>query len=570
MTFSDQSKSQQNIKISIAQTNPTLGDFVGNSEIIRRRWQEAESCESDIIIFPELVVPGYNPRDLALRPCFVEECEKIITQLTEYSKNINCAAVLGTIRHRDRKTYNSAIVIHLGKIIHVHDKIMLPNYGVFDEKRLFAPGDEIGIFSLAGYRIALIICEDMWSSATCKRLISQEPDILCVINASPYSKTKNSLRIKEACSRAREIKAPVIYVNLVGLQDSIIYDGNSFVMNKSGEIIVKLEQFKEDQQYYSYNKYINSKEEPIFAAAQLYDDGLLHDSSKLEEIYHALVFALRDYTRKNNFSEVSLGFSSGIDSSLTALIAMDAIGKEKVHLYAMPSAFTSQETFTDGDEFITTNRTLYKNFEIQNLYQNFLTKIGIEEGNIYEGTRLNLTKQNLQSRIRGVILMALSNLDGSLLLSTGNKSELATGYATLYGDMNGGYNLLKDLYKTEISQLANWRNIHCPKYSLHKIGTPIPKNIIKKEPTAELSKNQKDSDSLPEYKVLDQILYYYIDLLKSKDFIIGQGFKSEIVDQVLNLVRIAQFKRYQATLGPKISDRSFDLDWRYPITNRYY
>lgn len=557
---------QPNIKVSIAQVSPILGDFEYNISLIKDNWKRAEEEDADLIVFSELVVAGYNPQDLILREGFIRSCEQVNQELLNYSKNLRCTAIIGTITQNNHEIYNSALVFSAGEIIHSHRKIMLPNYSVFDEKRVFSAGNNVGVFELNGAKISVIICEDLWHEEIIEKVAKNTPHILCVLNASPYTKTKKTARIEFSSKMAQQAQCSLLYVNQVGLQDSVLYDGNSFWMNNKGQIIFELEKFKEDYKCYS------DETADVFYAEEVKienSDDLYHHEEKLSEIYKALTFALRDYLKKNAISEVIIGFSAGIDSSLTALIAMDAIGKENVKLFAMPSRFTSTETFQDASEFEKINNISCKMLAIKEIYEDYLRVLGFSEESD-SGPNKEIAQQNLQSRIRGVILMAISNLTKGLLLSTGNKSELATGYATLYGDMNGGYNLLKDLYKTEIYQLAKWRNKNLPLDSLHKVIKAIPDNIITKAPTAELAHDQKDSDSLPEYEVLDKILYNYIDKLKSKETIVNLGFNSEIVDQVLNLVRISQFKRYQSTMGPKISDMSFDLDWRYPITNKYY
>ncbi len=554
---------QKNIKASIAQVNSIVGDFEYNCSMIKDYWRRAEEDGADFIIFSELVVTGYNPQDLILRRGFVDAAEEVNKILLAFSSDLKCAAIIGSVIRENNQIYNAALVLKAGNIIYTHKKIMLPNFGVFDDKRIFSPGENISLFELNGAKISVLICEDLWHEEVRSKVAENKPDILCVLNASPYTKTKKAARIAASEAMARECECNLMYVNQVGLQDSIIYDGNSFLMNNKGEIVFEIQKFKEKYQFFKIDDFASSHQTQIDVS-----EGLEHSSEKLSEIYDALIFALRDYLKKNNIEEVTLGFSSGIDSSLTSLIAFDAIGKDNVKLFAMPSEFTSKETYRDAEEFEKINSIKCEILSIKEIYESYIQLLNVEENksSFYK----NIAKQNLQSRIRGVILMGVSNLTRRLLLSTGNKSELATGYATLYGDMNGGYNLLKDLYKTEIYQLAKWRNENLPLVSLHKVKKVFPENIIFKAPTAELDYGQKDSDSLPDYEILDKILYNYIDKLKSKEEIANLGFDAEIVDQVLNLVRISQFKRYQATMGPKISDMSFDLDWRYPITNKYY
>ncbi|MDX1924484.1 MAG: NAD+ synthase [Rickettsiaceae bacterium] len=536
------------MKFYLAQINPILAHFEHNMGIIKKEIQN--SHDADIVIFPELAICGYNPQDLILREDFVSECMNQIDSLCSFSKNIDKLIIIGSPRLFDGKTYNSAFCILNGKIIHIHDKIALPNYGVFDENRLFAKGQKILPISISGKKICVIVCEDMWNMEVLDEVVPLEPDYVICINASPYTKSKIARRNSVASNFATRARSALLYVNQVGLQDTIIYDGSSFILGKEGRVLAEANSFSEshilwdsEQQY--HEKTIKSRPRQQGEA----------------EIYEALMLALKDYVRKNNFREVIIGFSSGIDSSLTSLIAFDAIGAENVNLYALPSKNNSLMTHKDASDFCSQNKVLMTQIEIDKLFNEFTLSIK----NLEDDTTL----QNLQSRIRGIILMALANQKKALLLSTGNKSELAVGYATLYGDMNGGFNLLKDLYKIEVYKLAKWRNENIPQNSAHKISRPIPLNILTKEPTAELRTDQKDSDTLPPYHILDEILYNYIDLLKSKKQIKDLGLDSEIVDYVINLVRIGQFKRYQSTMGPKISDMSFDLDWRYPITNYF-
>jgi NAD+ synthase len=534
------------MKIAISQFNPVLGDFSYNLDSIKSIINKAQ--KADIIVFPELSICGYNPQDLALRDGFIDLCEKSLFNLVELSQNFASAILVGSISKEKNLRYNSAYLIQHGQILFQHNKLSLPNYGIFDEKRLFQKGDKFQSIKFLEKNLLIGICEDFWDEENRILIENEKADIILSLNASPYSKTKIAKRYNIAKSIAITTSAKFVYVNQVGLQDSIIYDGSSFAVDKNGEIINSLPSFAEDMVI------IDTDEISLKKSVK----------SDLEsEIYSALVFALREYCRKNNIKSVTIGFSSGIDSTLTSIIALDALGYENVNLVALPTKFNSKETYKDAAFFEEINNVKLQQIPIQALYDNFLLSLNMKDNQ-------TITSQNLQSRIRGVILMAISNQNNSLLLSTGNKSELAVGYATIYGDMNGGYNLLKDLYKTEIYNLANWRNKNIPTSSKHQILNPIPQNIIIKEPTAELRDNQKDSDSLPEYDILDDILFNYIDLLKSRDYIINLGYDSEIVDQVLNLIRISQFKRYQSTMGPKISDMSFDLEWRYPIINKFY
>ncbi|NDB83484.1 MAG: NAD+ synthase [Alphaproteobacteria bacterium] len=537
------------MQICLAQINPRLGDFEYNFLLILECINnQTNGNKCDFIIFPENCLGGYNPQDLVLRKDFVAKHLLYLGKIAEYTKNINVILIIGSVRENEGKVYNSVFAIQEGCITHLHDKIALPNYGVFDEKRTFASGKKITLHQLKGIKFCAIICEDIWDQQVCNELITLKPEYIFCINGSPFTKTKEALRIEIVKNLAIDAKAYVVYVNQVGLQDSLIYDGASFAVDFAGRIICQAPSFRESNVSFNINNNI----------IQL----LSNNKNTLRDIYHALVFALREYAHKNNMKEVIIGFSSGIDSAITSIIAFDAIGKDNVHLYMLPTRFNKEQTHKDAEDFCILNDARSNMIGIDDLYDKFSHAIGL--------TSLDeIALQNLQSRIRGVILMALANQKKYLLLATSNKSELAVGYATLYGDMNGGYNLLKDLYKSEIYQLAEWRNKNIPENSLHNIESPIPANIISKAPTAELAEGQKDVDTLPDYNILDAILTNYIDYSRSSYEIKEMGLDAEIVDYILNLIRISQFKRYQSTMGPKISDMSFDMDWRYPIMNFY-
>lgn len=520
--------------VALAQINPTLGDFQNNYNKILSSYIKAETDGADIVIFPELAISGYNPQDLVLRKAFLDESMLWLNNLITATKNHNAAIVIGAVNIEDKsnKSYNAAFFIYNGKILHTHNKVALPNYGVFDEKRLFNAGNSFDIVNFRNYNIQLLVCEDVWE----KVILQNQCDIIIAINASPFEIGKHQKRLSIVKNQAKTHNTQVIYVNMVGAQDSIVYDGGSMIVSKNGELLHQSSMFQESIDLIDITKITHIPE---------------YFTEDIENIYHALILSLQDYLRKNNKTDVIIGFSGGIDSALTAVLAIDAIGKERVHLVTMPSRYTSTQTFHDATLFL-------DNLDIKAM------EISIEPTliTLIESTNVNgIAEQNLQSRIRGTILMALSNQYGYMLLSTGNKSELAVGYATLYGDMNGGYNLLKDLYKTDVYNLAKFRN---------KISKVIPETIINKTPTAELKHNQKDSDTLPDYQILDQILTNYIEQSMSSENIVKYcKLDHKVVNDVITLVRNAEFKRNQSTLGPKIRNMSFDLDWRMPITNKF-
>lgn len=517
--------------IAIAQLNPTLGDFDANKDKILQFWQESAENMADIVIFPELAISGYNPQDLIMRSSFLLESERILYDILEESKNTSTAIVIGGLVKDNGAIFNSAFFIHKGQILHRHDKLFLPNYGVFDEKRLFTKGDVVECVEFKGKKIVLLICEDIW----CENHIVSGVDYIIAINASPYEVDKPVKRIKLLQEKAQKYAAQIFYVNMVGSQDSVIYDGGSLIVSKEAEVLHQSAFFRES---------LDFSNAPI--ALKTYDHNWF--------IYNALLLSIKDYTRKNNVTDVVIGLSGGIDSTLVTMLAIDALGKDRVHIVTLPSRYSSARTYEDSALFLSNLQKDNAEISIEPLFEASVNSINASK---------DITKQNLQSRIRGLLLMALSNENGYMLLSTGNKSELAIGYATLYGDMNGGFNPLKDLYKRDVYNLAKWRN----KEAGFNI---IPESIINKAPTAELKDDQKDSDDLPEYEILDEILYQYIECSKSRMEIINMGFDVEIVDKILKLVRLSEFKRNQATLGPKIRNMSFDLDWRYPVTNKFW
>lgn len=518
--------------IALAQINPTLGDFQGNKQKILEYWINAADKLADIVVFPELAISGYNPCDLILRKSFVEESQNILMELVEESKNISTSIIIGSVISENDKIFNSAFMIHNGKILHRHDKISLPNYGVFDEKRLFSRGHCTSFIEFKGKKILLLICEDIWQN----NHILSGMDYIIVLNASPYEVDKHKARISLLQEKSVKYSSDILYVNMVGCQDSVIYDGGSIMMSKFGDIIHQSPFFEESLTF-------TGQMNPINKAID-----------KREFIYNALLLSIKDYTRKNNITDVLIGLSGGIDSTFVTMLAIDALGKDRVHIVTLPSRYSSQKTYEDSNLFLTNITKEHKEISIEPLFKEAMNSLHCNK---------DITEQNLQSRIRGMILMAISNENNYMLLSTSNKSELAIGYSTLYGDMNGGFNPLKDLYKRDIYALSRWRN--------EKEGYDIiPESIIAKAPSAELKHNQQDNHDLPEYEALDEILYQYIECGKSRSDIINNGFSIEIVDKILKLIRIAQFKRNQATLGPKIRNMSFDLDWRYPVTNKFW
>lgn len=522
----------QPLKLTLAQINPVVGDLRTNCDKILSIWK---SAKSDLVIFPELVVCGYPPEDLVLKPLFIKKVKDAIEALCGASKNFSAAAMITCPWEILGKRYNVLHIIEGGKIIYTQAKHHLPNYGVFDEQRVFAPGPLPAPFAFRGHVLGLMICEDLWFSDVAKHLKAGGAEILIVPNGSPYETTKDETRIDIAKARTEETNLPVVYVNQVGGQDELVFDGASFVTNEKGDVIFQAPEFQESIDEITIDGSIHKIAPPLETE---------------EELYEALKLGLRDYIRKNGFPGVLLGLSGGIDSALSAVIAADALGPENVHCVMMPSRFTSQESLDDAKAQA---EAIGCSYEVISIEEPFKALEGIMPLS-------GLAHENSQSRLRGLILMALSNARGHMVLSTGNKSEMAVGYATLYGDMNGGYNVLKDVYKMQVYALSKWRNTK---------GAAIPENIISKVPTAELRENQTDQDSLPPYDVLDDILECLIERELSHEDIAARGHNMATIVKVWKMLDRAEYKRRQACPGVKITSRAFGRDRRYPITNGF-
>jgi len=542
------------LKIQLAQINPTIGDISGNCEKILHEFKKATEHQCDLVIFPEMSLCGYPCEDLWQKKYFIWEIEKKILEICKASQNSKCAILLGAPtltfnRAKKEIIQNSAYLIENGEVKKIINKKTLPNNGVFDENRYFKASNTLSLVEFHGLTLAILICEDLWDTKNIFLLQEQIFDAAIAINASPYSTKKHEYRNKTAQNFTKTLNKPLIYVNQVGGQDFLVFDGSSFVMDAQGENVLQLNGFCEDDEIIEINKEGEIKGQ----IAEVLP-------SEEERDYSACVLGLRDYIRKNNFKNVLLGMSGGIDSALVATMAVDALGSENVALYALPSRFNSETSMIDAKTCGHNLDLELKIISIESTFDAMLETLGEIS---------DLAKENLQSRIRGNILMAISNNSGALLLSTGNKSELACGYATLYGDMCGAFNPIKDLYKTRVYELANWRNENVANISIFPHKNLIPQNIITKVPTAELRPNQKDSDSLPEYEVLDKVLFYLIEEKRSVIEIISFGFEKELVEKIANLFYRSEYKRQQSCLGPKISEMSFDRDRRYPVTNKF-
>ena len=544
------------MKILLAQLNNTVGDIEGNILKACKILDEAYDQNADLVVFSELYLSGYPPEDLVLKKSFVQECRKGLDKLVLYSEEKKLGLIVGLPIYENNNLYNAVAIVDSGKIIGFSKKVNLPNYSVFDEKRVFNSNDNPCIFEFRGIKIGVPICEDIWTNNVCNKLKNQGCEIIISPNGSPFDKYKINQRKKVIEDRISEVRLPFVYVNQVGGQDELVFDGSSHVMNADKEIIYRSPQWEEDRAIIEFDQ-----REKKFLSQNFVNN----DLTDLENIYMATVTGLRDYVIKNRFPGVILGLSGGIDSAFCAAVAVDALGEGKVEGFMLPSIYTSQNSFDDAEECAKRLNISLENISIEKTY------LSLEESleKTFKDTSPDITEENLQSRIRGTILMAISNKKGKMLITTGNKSEVSVGYSTLYGDMNGGFNPIKDIYKTELFSLAKWRNKNLPKNVCLKKLDIIPESIIEKEPTAELRDNQKDTDSLPSYDELDQILEGLVEYELSANELEKTGFSREEIKKVEHLLYISEYKRRQSAPGVKISLRNFGRDRRYPITNKF-
>ena len=546
-----------NVKIYLCQLNFHVGDLDKNLEKIISTRKNVKKQGGDLCVFSELSITGYPPEDLVLRKSFIYAVEDIIDKLLALSKDGGPALIIGYPRNDNGKLKNSAALIDNG-IISIVDKFHLPSYGVFDEARVFHSERVSGPIAFRGIRIGLMICEDMWFSDVSESLQESGAQILVVINGSPYDQNKEDERISVAVSRVVETNLPLIYVNQIGGQDELVFDGGSFALDNNSKLCLQNSLWKEEV---NYIEIFNNNNNLI----EINNSIINIISSGLESKYNAMVLGLRDYVIKNNFKGVLLGLSGGIDSALAAAIAVDALGNEKVRGIRMPSQYSSKGSLDDAEE---TGKLLNIRIDTINIEEiNSVYSNNLEE--LFTGLANDLTEENIQSRIRGVILMAISNKFGDMLISTGNKSEISVGYTTIYGDMNGGFSALKDAYKTDVYELSKWRNSNYNDLFLGFNSPAIPINSIKKEPSAELNLNQKDQDSLPPYEILDEILKRIIEDEASLDSIIKLGHDRELVNRIYRLLLLSEYKRRQSAPGVKLTARSFGKERRYPITNAF-
>jgi len=543
------------LSVALAQINPTVGDLNGNSALIMNSVAEAKKAGAHIIVFPEMIVTGYPVEDLALRPSFqdasIAAVEKIASQIS--------GDIVAVVGYLDRGPQNAVAVIHDGKIKARYVKRHLPNYGVFDEFRNFTPGTSDLVVRIHGVDVAVAICEDIWHSMA--SIASRTPGLVVVPNGSPFERNKDDVRLALVQKRAREIKAPLAYVNMTGGQDDLVFDGDTIVVDKDGQLLARAPQFDDTlvvveidcQKESSTPDVVISTDDAKAASGSSVIAPRLSDEA---EMWQGLVIGLRDYITKNGFKSVVVGLSGGIDSALVAAIAIDALGAKRVNGVAMPSKYSSDHSVEDAQALADATGIHFRITPIAPMVDAYMANVVLK----------GLAEENLQARVRGTTLMGISNQEGHIVLATGNKSELAVGYSTLYGDAVGGFAPIKDIYKTDVWALATWRNAQAVAAGQ---TPPIPQRSITKEPSAELRPDQKDSDSLPDYALLDQVLRAYVDEDHGYEALLADGFDPELVRRVISLVDKAEYKRRQYPPGTKVSGRAFGKDRRLPMTSRW-
>ena len=544
------------IKIALAQLNPLVGDVLGNMKKLMTIRSRLDS-DVDILVVPELYISGYPIDDLVLREDFLSLVESEIKKLVEITKDGKSAIIFGAPRKDKTVIKNSVYVIEDGRIVAIRDKYELPNTGVFDEQRIFTEGNLESCVEIKNIKFGLPICEDIWKKTVLEKLTKSGAEIIIAINASPFTITKSSERDHVALSRVKEIKLPLIYLNRTGGQDELIFDGSSFALNYDGNKFFCSSEFKEEVSIINFSK----KNEKWIGSGNLNKN-----TSDTERLYKALVLGLRDYVSNNKFPGVVLGLSGGIDSALVAAIAADALGSENVQAIMLPSPFTGQESLNDAKDVANYLKIKFSNLEIDEAMKIIDKTLGKFNGKSFSP---GITEENIQSRLRGLLLMALSNRYGYMVLATGNKSEYAVGYSTLYGDMCGGFAPIKDVWKTDVFKLCKWRNKNFSQLFKGPKGKVIPDNIITKAPTAELKENQRDTDSLPEYEILDEILKGLVEEEISVEKIVSKGFEKKIVEKIAQLLARSEYKRFQAAPGPKVTSKAFGRDRRFPLTSGF-
>ena len=553
------------LQICVAQLNFVVGDMAGNARKIIDCAREAYARGARLVLTPELSICGYAAEDLFLRPAFIDACDDALKTIAIELAGLKGLHVVvghpegGGLRTRSvavTRRHNRASVLSEGQIVAHYDKRELPNYQVFDERRYFTPGEGVGVFEVAGVRVGLLICEDAWFEEPARLAADAGAQVLAVLNASPFHAGKSAEREQRMRERVQDTGLPLVYAHLVGGQDEVIFEGRSFALDDAGGVVARAEGFREaalDMQVTlaGARAVLTAKSEAVQPLP-----------TPEAELWDALVLGVRDYLGKNGFKGAILGLSGGIDSALVLAIAVDAIGAEKIHAVMMPSPYTADISWIDSRDMVKRLGVRYDEIAIAPLFEGFRTALAGQFAGLAEDT----TEENIQARIRGTLLMALSNKTGSIVLTTGNKSEMATGYCTLYGDMAGGFAVIKDVLKTKVFGLARWRNQNDP----YGTGSnPIPERIITRPPSAELRPDQKDQDSLPEYEVLDAIIERYMENDEGMAALVADGFEPADVEKVTRLIKLNEYKRRQSPVGIRVTHRSFGKDWRYPMTNRF-
>ena len=551
------------LKLCIAQLNFLVGDMPGNAQKIIAAARTAYAQGARLVLTPELSICGYAAEDLFLRPAFIAACDDAVKTVARELAGLKDLYVVvghptgGDIRSKSvavQRRFNAASVLSGGKVLETYAKRELPNYQVFDERRYFTPGQGVCVFQVEGLNVGLLICEDAWFEEPALLAREAGAEMLVVINASPFHAGKGGERFARMADRARAVDLPLAYAHFIGGQDEVVFDGGSFAVNADGSLAGRAPEFQEDLFCLQAE---GGGMEPLRLSGPIAQDRPLE-----ADLWDALVLGVRDYVGKNGFPGVILGLSGGIDSALVLAIAVDALGRDKVRAVMMPSPYTADISWIDARDMAARLGVRYDEISIVPEFEAFKASLAGE----FKGLPEDTTEENIQARIRGVILMALSNKFGSIVLTTGNKSEMATGYCTLYGDMAGGFAVIKDVLKTRVFRLAKWRNVHDP----YRTGSnPIPERIITRPPSAELRPDQTDQDSLPPYDILDAILERYMEDDHGVEQIVAEGFERAVVERVARLIRINEYKRRQAPVGIRVTHRSFGKDWRYPITGKF-
>ncbi|MBA5779367.1 NAD+ synthase [Stappia sp. F7233] len=558
MTSAPSARIENSFRLAVAQLNPTVGDVAGNLALARDARRRAADGGADLVFFSELFLAGYPPEDLVLKPAFVTACRRALDELAADTADGGPGVVIGLPWRENDKLHNAVAVLDGGRIEGVRFKVDLPNYGEFDEKRVFQAGPLPGPVGFRGIRLGIPVCEDAWTDEVCECLAETGAEILLVPNGSPYHVDKAELRLQTMIARVVETGLPLVYCNQLGGQDELVFDGASFALQADRRLAFQMRQFAPEVAFSDWKK--DDEDTWTCVSGEV---AKLPDRD--EANWLACVTGLRDYVEKNRFPGVVLGLSGGIDSAVVAAMAVDALGAEKVRGVMLPYRYTSQESLTDAQQCAAGLGFAYDVVPIEDPVAGFTRSLS----GLFAGTDAGVTEENLQSRARGVILMAISNKFGHMVVTTGNKSEMSVGYATLYGDMNGGFNPIKDLYKTQVYHLAAWRNANRPDGMKGPAGVVIPENILTKAPSAELREGQTDQDSLPPYEELDDILECLVENEMAVSEIEARGHSRELIHRVEHLLYIAEYKRRQSAPGVKITRKNFGRDRRYPITNRF-